>query len=87
MGKKQLTLLCKVCGNILTGQQRKFCSNKCASRNKVRDTRKKEKEKDTKGYKDELKAGAVRARKSYEKKIKEEHPGAIPARRPYKHKI
>ena len=69
-----------------TKRSREFCSNRCAARKASRVRREKLKKRKPKAYKKELREGAERARKSYVKKVKKEHPRAKVERRPRKHK-
>lgn len=66
----------------VTKKEKVYCSQKCASRHIVR--RKRE---DPAYRKKEKIAGAKRARKSYEKKVKADHPKAKIERRPIKYKV
>jgi len=70
----------------ISKRKRIFCSPKCAMRDTNRKKRSKIKKTDPNAYAIELKEGSKRARKSYVKKVKKEHPKAKPDRRPYKHK-
>jgi hypothetical protein len=63
-------------------REKRFCSNQCAARHGVRKSRAELKNGNPDKYEEELKAGATRARKSYEKHIER----GKPERRPYKHK-
>ncbi|MGO9019534.1 MAG: hypothetical protein ACLQVJ_14415 [Syntrophobacteraceae bacterium] len=63
-------------------RKRAFCSNRCATRYGVRESRKELKSKYPEKYEESLRAGAERAHKSYTSKIK----NGKPARRPYKYK-
>ena len=69
----------------ISKKEKKFCSQTCATKNANRLKSDKYKS-DKKYHENELKAGSKRARKSYVKKVKKEHPKAKPDRRPYKHK-
>jgi hypothetical protein len=74
---------CPECGKWFlhtTKKEKIYCTNKCATRKLSRDRRNKLKQ-DKEKYKDELKKGADRARRSYVKRVKRGRP----ARRPYKH--
>lgn len=80
---------CPECGNwfLHTSKRIKlFCSNKCAARKVSRDRRQRLKDEESETYDKELKEGAKRARKSYEKKVKSKTPGAQIDRRPRKYK-
>lgn len=63
-------------------REKRFCSNKCAARNGIRKSRAELKDQDPEKYEEELRAGAARARKSYERTIER----GKPARRPTKHR-
>lgn len=79
---------CKECNKWflrITKRKREYCSNRCAARSSNRGRRAREKAKDTESHKQELKKGARRARKSYEKRVKKLLPGAKPLRRPQKY--
>lgn len=72
---------CPECGHWfinVTKREKIYCTSLCASRHIVR-----RKRKDSKNLKRE---GAERARKSYKKRVKAEHPKAKIERRPYKYK-
>jgi hypothetical protein len=78
---------CKECKKWFihsTKRKREYCSNLCAARRSNRDRRAREKAKDSESHKRELGQGAKRARKSYEKRVKNLLPGAKPGRRPRK---
>jgi len=86
---------CPECGNHfihVSQRQRTYCSNNCASRAKVRETRRLERlqaksdEKVSLERDKDLQEKAKKARKSYEAKQKKLNPRAKVARRPYKHK-
>jgi hypothetical protein len=79
---------CPECDNWflhISKHNREFCSNKCAARMNSRGRREKLKKEKPKAYEQELKDGAQRARKSYEKKVKETYPRAKVERRPRKY--
>ena len=63
-------------------RKKQFCSNKCAARYGVRKSRAELKNENPEKYEEDLRAGATRARKSYERTVE----SGKPARRPYKHK-
>ena len=80
---------CPECGKFFLHTSKRvkmFCSNKCAAKKVSRDRRNKIKANNLKAYERELEEGAIRARKSYEAKIKKTHPKAKIKRRPRKHK-
>lgn len=64
---------CPECGNWflhVSKRVKRFCSNKCAAKKVSRERRERIKKEDIEAYNQELKNGAKRARKSYEKKVK-----------------
>ena len=80
---------CPECDNWFyqpTKKEKIYCNNRCASRYIVRKKRREQKEATSEQYREEKTNGAKRARKSYEKKIREATPKAKIARRPTKHK-
>jgi len=62
-----------------------YCSNNCAARVGARNRRIKMREKNPLKYEEELRKGAKRARKTYEKNIKKNTPNAKITRKPYKY--
>ena len=80
---------CPECGNWflhVSKRVKRFCSNKCAAKKVSRERRERIKREGIEAYNQELKNGAKRARKSYEKKVKRKIPMAKIERRPRKHK-
>jgi len=80
-------LECKKWFLHLSLRRKDFCSNRCAARKASKNKRqslKEDKEKEA-AYNKVLAAGAERARKSYENRVRKEHPKATIERRPRKH--
>lgn len=80
---------CTECGNWFLHVSKRvklFCSNKCAAKKVSRERRERLKKESSEAYNQELKNGAKRARKSYEKKVRGKTPKAKIERRPRKHK-
>jgi hypothetical protein len=65
-------------------RERRYCANPCAARKGNRDRRAAKKKNSPDKYKEELKSGAERARKSYVKKVRSKTPNAKIASRPRK---
>jgi hypothetical protein len=80
---------CPECGQMFihaTKRKRLYCSNLCAARRGGREHRSRLKIQRPKVYQKQKREGAARARKSYEKKIRDQGIKGKPERRPYKHK-
>ena len=80
---------CPECGKMFvhtTKRKRVFCSNACAARKGGREHRRRLKNQRPEAYKEEKRKGAVRARRSYVKRLREKGIKGKPAQRPYKHK-
>jgi len=68
----------------LTNRKRDYCSNRCASRKGRRERTSRLKAEHPEHYEEELKKSRERAHRSYESKVKLEHPKAKVERRPRK---
>jgi hypothetical protein len=81
---------CDECGRWflqLSKRKRLFCSNRCASKKGSRERYQKIKTENASDYEKELKNGRERSHRSYERKVKTEHPKAkIERRQRGKHK-
>lgn len=80
---------CPECGQMFihaTKRKRLYCSNLCAARRGGRENRSRLKIQRPKVYQKQKREGAARARKSYEKKLRDQGIKGKPERRPYKHK-
>ncbi len=68
----------------LSKKEKLFCSNQCAARYGVRRKRKEAKKAASASYRKQLESSKVRARKSYESRIRKMHPKAVIGKRPRK---
>ena len=82
---------CPECGRYflhVSKREKEYCSNRCAARKGTRDNRRRMKEDDPEAYKEELKKGTKRARKSYVQRTQKKASGQNVKidRRPRKYK-
>ena len=65
---------CVECQNwfVATREEKKYCSPRCSGKRNARISRKRKKENDPQAYKKDLKAGRLRAERSYHKRAMEE---------------